>query len=320
MLESTTCPISSSAASTANPACASSPPSPPTSSSRPRAATKRAASAPVRSAAALTASVLLATLTKGAERVTVQIEGDGPLGGVVVDANVDPARWRRARLPRRASRATEPAAAGASSRRRSAAPAWSTSLRDLGLKEQYQGQVALITGEIDEDVESYLRISEQVPSALGCEVVLDGTADRRGRRASWCRRCPAASRSGASVAARASHRHAVSTCSPAATLDCARAGRGASTATPTRVLGEQPLRFHCRCSRERIEEMLHAAHHRRPRRDDRREQARPRSPATSATSATSSSGPSWSASAASSRTGPRRAATECAPAGDRRTR
>src|SRR5207248_9036352 len=46
-------------------------------------------------------------------------------------------------------------------------------LRDLGLRELYQGQVALVTGEVDEDVEAYLRSSEQVPAALGCEVILD---------------------------------------------------------------------------------------------------------------------------------------------------
>src|SRR4029079_11297140 len=47
-------------------------------------------------------------------------------------------------------------------------------LRDMGLRDRYQGQIALTTGEIDEDLENYLRISEQVPSALGCEVILDG--------------------------------------------------------------------------------------------------------------------------------------------------
>ena len=48
-------------------------------------------------------------------------------------------------------------------------------LRDLGLKELYQGQIALVTGEVDEDIEAYLRTSEQVPSALGCDVLLDGS-------------------------------------------------------------------------------------------------------------------------------------------------
>src|SRR5260370_39872539 len=35
---------------------------------------------------ALTSGLLLATLTKGGERVTVQLVGDGPIGSITVDA------------------------------------------------------------------------------------------------------------------------------------------------------------------------------------------------------------------------------------------
>src|SRR5678816_370075 len=35
---------------------------------------------------ALTSGLLLATLTKGGERVTVQLVGDGPIGAITVDA------------------------------------------------------------------------------------------------------------------------------------------------------------------------------------------------------------------------------------------
>src|SRR5687768_5325029 len=37
----------------------------------------------------LTSVILLATLTKGGERVTLQLQGDGPMGGVVADATDD---------------------------------------------------------------------------------------------------------------------------------------------------------------------------------------------------------------------------------------
>ena len=45
--------------------------------------------------------------------------------------------------------------------------------RDVGLGESYQGQIALSHGEVDEDLEHYLLKSEQIPSALGCEVLQD---------------------------------------------------------------------------------------------------------------------------------------------------
>lgn len=45
--------------------------------------------------------------------------------------------------------------------------------RDLGLKEPYIGSVALVSGEIAEDITSYLLESEQVPSACALCVLVD---------------------------------------------------------------------------------------------------------------------------------------------------
>lgn len=45
--------------------------------------------------------------------------------------------------------------------------------RDLGLREPYIGSVALVSGEIAEDVTAYLLESEQVPSACGLGVLVD---------------------------------------------------------------------------------------------------------------------------------------------------
>src|SRR5437879_519820 len=93
---------------------------------------------------ALTSGLLLATLTKGGERVTVQLVGDGPIGSITVDAN-DAGDVRGYALHPEAG---PPVRAGV---RCSVADTLGkkgvvTVLRDLGLKELYQGQVGLSTG------------------------------------------------------------------------------------------------------------------------------------------------------------------------------
>jgi molecular chaperone Hsp33 len=127
--------------------------------------------APVALGRALTAGLLLATLTKGEERVSLLIAGDGPLARLAVDANgagqvrgyVSP----RVVVPLPPQR--PPVIARAIGR------GTVTVVRDLGLREQYRGSAAIVTGEVDEDVEAYLRQSEQLDSALGCEVVVDAS-------------------------------------------------------------------------------------------------------------------------------------------------
>lgn len=117
----------------------------------------------------LTAGLMLSTLTSKSERVTLQIQCEGPLGSLNIDAYgdgtvrgnpKDPSVW--AGRPFRGRRLADLVGRDGVV----------NILRDVGLKERYQGQVTLLTGEIDEDIEGYLRDSEQIPSALGCETHL----------------------------------------------------------------------------------------------------------------------------------------------------
>ena len=48
-------------------------------------------------------------------------------------------------------------------------------IRDLGLKEPYVGQTALVTGEIGDDLTSYFATSEQTPSSVGLGVLMEKT-------------------------------------------------------------------------------------------------------------------------------------------------
>ncbi len=46
-------------------------------------------------------------------------------------------------------------------------------IKDIGLKEPYSGQTALVSGEIAEDITQYFADSEQVPSACGLGVLVN---------------------------------------------------------------------------------------------------------------------------------------------------
>ncbi len=204
----------------------------------------------------LTAGLMLATLTKGGEKVQLQILGDGPLGGVTVSAtDAGDARGY-------VHKATVFAAAGGEQRVRLADALGRAGavnvLRDLGMKEQYTGQCPLVTGEIDEDVEAYLRVSEQITSAMGCEVVLSDAFEIRVSAGVLVQTLP-----GRDAEARVRDvQHRLRTGGlfealrgEATAEDVARELLGMPGAELD-VLDLRPVRFKCTCSQERVTAML----------------------------------------------------------------
>jgi molecular chaperone Hsp33 len=186
----------------------------------------------------------------------VQVIGDGPVRSVVVDATDD--GDVRGYVGEPSAGSSLPAG------RVMLAPIVGRSgvvniVRDLGLKDRYQGQVALTTGEIDEDIESYLRTSEQVPSALGCELATagDGKGDVIGCAGILVQALP-----GGDPASVREVQHALRT---GALYDLLVEGVRDARTIAERLLGGHTLewmgearavRFQCRCSPERITDML----------------------------------------------------------------
>lgn len=134
---------------------------------------------PVASAAlgrTMTAAALMSTSLKGSkDTLTIQIKGEGPLGGIVVvsdaKANVRGYVYNpEVDLPLNSYGKLDVAGAIGPN-------GYLNVIKDLGLKEPYVGYVDLVSGEIAEDLTYYFAHSEQVPSvvALGVLVNPDGS-------------------------------------------------------------------------------------------------------------------------------------------------
>ena len=217
---------------------------------------------------ALTSSLLLATLTKGGERVTLQLQGDGPIGGITADAT-DAGDVRGYVI--HGDRARHECAGRGRVVEVLGRNGVVNVLRDLGLKERYQGQTALTTGEVDEDVEGYLRGSEQIPSALGCDVVIEGgrVVASAGVLVQILPEALGGSPEAQAMIAEHSDEaaHAVREAQHALRVgvvwDYLRSGASSAQelavsvyGRPLEFLDERAVRFRCRCSMERVEDSM----------------------------------------------------------------
>lgn len=119
----------------------------------------------------MTGASMMGIMLKGEnDLLTIQVNGDGPMGGMTVTAdskgNVKGyANEPQVILPANAAGKLDVGGAiGAGMLR---------VIKDMGLKEPYVGQTVLQTGEIAEDLTYYFATSEQVPSAVGLGVLME---------------------------------------------------------------------------------------------------------------------------------------------------
>jgi len=117
----------------------------------------------------LTATVMMGGMLKGRETVTVRINGGGPIGLIIADANAHGKVRGYASNPRvhfqyDSGKLNVGMAVG------TAGDLYVT--KDLGLKDYFTGQVPLQTGEIGDDFTYYFTQSEQTPSAVGLGVLV----------------------------------------------------------------------------------------------------------------------------------------------------
>ena len=119
----------------------------------------------------LSAGAMMGSMLKGDdELITLQIKGDGPIGGLTVTADMNGHVKGYANVPD----VILPANAQGKLDVGGAVGAGALSvIRDMGLKDPYVGQTELQTGEIAEDLTYYFAVSEQVPSVVGLGVLMN---------------------------------------------------------------------------------------------------------------------------------------------------
>lgn len=120
----------------------------------------------------LVGTLLLASASlQGDETMTVKINGNGPVGGIVIDGNANGTvkgyvQNPHVHLPLNDKHKIDVKGAVGTE-------GFLAVTKDLGLKEPFTGQVPLVSGELGEDFTYYLAKSEQIPSSVGLSVFVN---------------------------------------------------------------------------------------------------------------------------------------------------
>lgn len=119
----------------------------------------------------LTAGSMMGCMMKGEKDVlTLQIQCGGPIGGLTVTADAQAGVKGYVKEP---CVILPPNAKGKLDVSEALGPGFLNVIRDIGMKEPYNGQTHLVSGEIAEDLTYYYATSEQIPSSVGLGVLMD---------------------------------------------------------------------------------------------------------------------------------------------------
>lgn len=119
----------------------------------------------------LTAGGMMGIMLKNDDDLlTLQIKGDGPIGGITVSAD------NKAKVKGYVNNPDvllPPTPSGKLDVGGAVGQGYINVIMDLGLKEPYASQTSLVSGEIADDLTYYYATSEQVPSSVGLGVLLN---------------------------------------------------------------------------------------------------------------------------------------------------
>ncbi|WP_100405954.1 Hsp33 family molecular chaperone HslO [Bacillus solitudinis] len=137
-------------------------------------AVRRQGTWPTASAAlgrAMMASTMIATMSKGDAKVTVKIEGKGPIGAIIIDSNTK--GETRGYVSNPQTHFDLNAQGKLDVARAVGTDGYLSVVKDIGMRDNFTGSVPLVSGELGEDFTYYFASSEQTPSSVGVGVLVN---------------------------------------------------------------------------------------------------------------------------------------------------
>ena len=200
------------------------------------------------------AAVMMGADLKGEnDLLTLRMEGDGPMGGLLATAdshgNVKGYAFHPEVLlpPNAKGKLDVGGALGAG---------MLSVVKDIGLKEPYVGQTNLVSGEIAEDLTYYYATSEQIPCSIALGVLMNKDNTVRQAGGFMIQLLPGASDE---LIDRLEERIGELP-SITALLDAGKTPEeilsGLLGDFDLEILEKKPVQFHCDCSRERVERAI----------------------------------------------------------------
>lgn len=120
---------------------------------------------------AITAGAMMGAMLKGDDKLTIKIDGGGPIGVILVDSNAKGEVRGYVSNPEVDFESNEHGKLDV--RRAVGTTGTLTVVKDVGLRDFFSGQVPLVSGELGEDFTYYYATSEQVPSSVGVGVLVN---------------------------------------------------------------------------------------------------------------------------------------------------
>lgn len=120
---------------------------------------------------AMTATAMMGAMLTDDNKITVKIEGGGPIGHILVDGNAKGEVRGYVSNPQTHFDLNQQGKLDV--RRAVGTDGTLTVVKDIGLRDYFTGQVPLVSGELGEDFTYYFSTSEQTPSAVGVGVLVN---------------------------------------------------------------------------------------------------------------------------------------------------